>query len=232
MKNITLLFFVVCFLLFSQNTYANETPDSEKNVVVYASEEENITDAEPPVTIKEMKENLEWLKDEKDKIDSKWDSLNSINGKVVDFLKQDLNESDIAQIQIMSVDFQQKKSFYEKQLKNNSEKNFEVQEDDDTAAIKDEFIQYKLNFYKELVPYIDVAKKESYLSYIKWNIGIERENKDIKEKIYKQEEVIEERVDVIKEKIKVHMPSRKQKVKISQELLHELKEQDVRYKLN
>ncbi|WP_400076357.1 DNA polymerase III subunit alpha [Winogradskyella sp. R77965] len=35
-----------------------------------------------------------------------------------------------------------------------------------------------------------------------------------------------------KEKIKVQMPSRKQKVKISQELLHELKEHDVRYKLN
>jgi len=34
------------------------------------------------------------------------------------------------------------------------------------------------------------------------------------------------------EKIKVQMPSRKQKVKISQKLLHELKEQDVRYKLN
>ncbi|BAO75928.1 DNA polymerase III subunit alpha [Winogradskyella sp. PG-2] len=35
-----------------------------------------------------------------------------------------------------------------------------------------------------------------------------------------------------KEKIKVQMPSRKQKVKISQELLHELKEHNVRYKLN
>jgi DNA polymerase-3 subunit alpha len=35
-----------------------------------------------------------------------------------------------------------------------------------------------------------------------------------------------------KEKIKVQMPSRKQKVKISQELLNELKEQDVMYKLN
>jgi DNA polymerase-3 subunit alpha len=35
-----------------------------------------------------------------------------------------------------------------------------------------------------------------------------------------------------KEKLKVQMPSRKQKVKISQELLNELEEQDVRYKLN
>ena len=35
-----------------------------------------------------------------------------------------------------------------------------------------------------------------------------------------------------KEKIKVYMPSRKQKVKISQELLNELKAQDVMYKLN
>jgi DNA polymerase-3 subunit alpha len=36
----------------------------------------------------------------------------------------------------------------------------------------------------------------------------------------------------IEEKIKINMPSRKQKVKVSQELLNELKEQDVRYKLN
>jgi DNA polymerase-3 subunit alpha len=35
-----------------------------------------------------------------------------------------------------------------------------------------------------------------------------------------------------KEKIKVHMPSRKQKVKISQELLYELEDNDVKYKLN
>jgi DNA polymerase-3 subunit alpha len=35
-----------------------------------------------------------------------------------------------------------------------------------------------------------------------------------------------------KEKLKVQMPSRKQKVKISQELLNELKAQDVMYKLN
>jgi DNA polymerase-3 subunit alpha len=35
-----------------------------------------------------------------------------------------------------------------------------------------------------------------------------------------------------KEKLKVQMPSRKQKVKISQELLNELEGQDFRYKLN
>lgn len=214
MKNTSLLFFVVCFLFFSQNTYADEILDSEKNVVVYTSEEENGAWNPEPVTIKEMKENLEWLKDEKNKIDSKWDLLNSINGKVVDFLKQDLSESDIAQIETLSLAFQEKKGFYETQLKNNSEKNFAVEDDDDTESIKDEFIQYKLDFYKKLVPYIDVSKKESYLSYIKWNIGIERENKDIKEKIYKQEEVIEERVDVIKEKIKVHKEELEKKLEI------------------
>jgi hypothetical protein len=59
MKNTLLLFFVVCFLFFSQNTYADEILDSEKNVVVYTSEEENGAEDLEPVTIKEMKENLE-----------------------------------------------------------------------------------------------------------------------------------------------------------------------------
>ena len=36
----------------------------------------------------------------------------------------------------------------------------------------------------------------------------------------------------IKEKIKLQMPSRRQKVKVSQELLDELKEQNYMYKLN
>ena len=223
MKNIFTLFFVVCFLLFSQNTYANEILDSEESVVISANEEESqkttetteeTTEAEEPVTIKEMKENLEWLKDKKDQIDFKWDSLNSVNGKVVDFLKSDLTEWDIAEIEVLSLQFQEKKAFYDLQLKNNSEKNSDLQEDDNTEIIKDEFIQYKLSFYKELVPFIDVTKKESYLSYIKWNIGIEKENKDIKEKIYKQEEVIEDRVDIIKEKIKVHKEELEKKLEM------------------
>jgi hypothetical protein len=78
-----------------------------------------------------------------------------------------LSESEIAQIETLSLEFQEKKIFYETQLKKNSEKNFAVEDDDDTASIKDEFIEYKLDFYKKLVPYIDVSKKESYLSYIK-----------------------------------------------------------------
>ncbi len=36
----------------------------------------------------------------------------------------------------------------------------------------------------------------------------------------------------MKDRIKLHMPSRKQKVKISQELLNALEEQQVLYKLN
>jgi DNA polymerase-3 subunit alpha len=36
----------------------------------------------------------------------------------------------------------------------------------------------------------------------------------------------------MKEKVKLAMPSRRQKVNISQELLHELDEQQVKYKLN
>jgi DNA polymerase-3 subunit alpha len=35
-----------------------------------------------------------------------------------------------------------------------------------------------------------------------------------------------------KERIKLNMPSRKQKVKVSQELLSELEEQHIHYKLN
>lgn len=35
-----------------------------------------------------------------------------------------------------------------------------------------------------------------------------------------------------KEKMKLTMPSRRQKVKVSQELLNELRDQDVRFKLN
>jgi DNA polymerase-3 subunit alpha len=36
----------------------------------------------------------------------------------------------------------------------------------------------------------------------------------------------------MKEQVKLHMPSKKQKVKISQELLHTLEDEQVMYKLN
>jgi len=204
--------FLICFLvsLSSLNswylTYADETKTTnEKTVVVYDADSSQNWDEEP-VTIKQMKENLEELKDEKEDLGDRWETLRIVNGKVIDFLKTDLADADIAFIQNLSLEFQQKKRFYEQQLKDNSLENYDtsIESDNDTAAVKWNFIEYKLSFYKELVPYIDSRKKDEYLDYIKWNIKIEKEDKDIKEKIYKQEWVIEERVDTIKEKIVEH----------------------------
>ena len=224
------LFFICLFvtlvgLHWANGTYAAEVETKAKeetieNTVVIFSEPEEIAleddtietiekaseTEEEPVTIQQMKDNLEELKTEKEVVWDKWVELIQVNGRILDFLKDDLDNSDVEAIKALSLDFEQRKNFYEQQLKNNAEENYDtaVDADNDTAAVKDNFIQYKLNFYKNLVPYVNIALKEEYLSYIRSNIAIEQEEKTIKEKIYKQEEGIEERVETIKEKIKEH----------------------------
>lgn len=161
-------------------------------------------------TIKEMQENLAELKEEKNIIDDKWSVLNKINGKVADYLRNDLTTQQVTEITTLASIYSSQKESYESQLKFLSE-NWENLKLDE---LKVSFVQTKLTFYKNLVPYIDVSKKDAYLTYIKWSVEIEKENKDIKEKIYKQEEVIEERVDDLKEKIKVHNEVLEQKLRV------------------
>jgi len=196
-----------------------EESTAEENTVVTFTEPEEETESdseitEEPVTIQQMKDNLEELKTEKEEVSNKWAELSEVNGKILDFLKEDLNDTDIQAIKTLSLDFAQRQSFYEQQLKDNSEENYDtaVSADDDTAAVKANFIQYKLDFYKKLVPYVNTAVKDEYLEYIRSNIAIEQEEKTIKEKIYKQEEGIEERVETIKEKIKEHNEDREEKL--------------------
>lgn len=211
--------FLICFFVFLtgeliwQSTYADQITTEEETVVVFSGDNTKPEDIEP-VTIKQMKENLEDLKDRKENIGDKWETLRIVNGKVIDFLKNDLSDTDIWVIQDLSIGFQQRKTFYEQQLKDNSLENYDtsVEQDNDTAAVKQNFIDYKLNFYKQLVPYINSQKKDEYLDYIKGNIEIEKEDKDIKEKIYKQEWVIEERVGTLKEKIIEHKKALEEKL--------------------
>ena len=238
------LFVTLVGLAWANNTYAVETEiqaetkeeTPENSVVIFSEPEESVIEIvkesselsseqvieeipesiDEPVTIQQMKDNLEELKTEKQEIWNKWTELSQVNGKILDFLKDDLSNEDIQVIQALSLDFQQRQAFYELQLKNNAEENFDtsVAADNDTAAVKDNFIQYKLTFYKKLVPYVNIALKDQYLEYIRFNIAIEQEEKTIKEKIYKQEEGIEERVETIKEKIKEHKEDLEEKLEI------------------
>lgn len=228
------LFFICLFVTLTgtnyaiNTTHANEWEEntSEKKVVIFSPVEQDtpstpeslsgatLEDENPPVTIKQMKENLEELRGEKSDIWDKWKNLSNVNGKILDFLKTDLSDADISTIQSLSVAFQWQKAFYEQQLKDNALENYDtaVEADNDTAAVKENFIQQKLDFYKSLVPYINTQKKDEYFEYIKSNIVIEKQEKDIKEKIYKQEWVIEERVWDIKEKIKSHKKALEEKL--------------------
>ena len=227
MKRLFLICLLVSLTAISGANYTHATEpekgeasedSTEKTVVTFSEPDEN-TETAPnenaePVTIQQMKDNLEDLKTEKEEVGNKWVELAQVNWRILDFLKEDLNNQDVQTIRQLSLDFQQKQTFYEQQLKDNAEENFNtaVDADNDTAAVKHNFIQYKLNFYKALVPYVNTALKNEYLEYIRSNIAIEHEEKTIKEKIYKQEEVIEERVETIKERIKEHNQELEEKI--------------------
>jgi hypothetical protein len=52
-----------------------------------------------------------------------------------------------------------------------------------------------------LTPYVEISKLPNYLEYIKWDLIIFKEKKDVNELIYVNEEILNQKVENIKEKI-------------------------------
>jgi hypothetical protein len=147
---------------------------------------------EDTVTIRELQRNIQNLNEEKE---SKWENFRQENGKINDFIEAKIGNEELQKIEEIVNSYYIKKEELEKSI---AEK---TKGGESKKEIKDELLKIKLDLYKKLVPYIKKDQLQEYLSYIKWNIETEQEDKNIKEEIIKNQEIIDKKVSLIKEKI-------------------------------
>lgn len=156
-----------------------------------------LNSADESMSIKELHENIKDLKLAKQNLSAKWNTFASENGGMSDFIKDDLSEIDIANIEeLLSEYFSQKESI-DAQLGQTSET--EAQ-----STLKNKAIQLKLDLYKSLTTYIKTEKLKDYLAYIKSNLEIIKEDTEIKNDISRKEEILDRKVEAIKEKIETN----------------------------
>jgi len=187
MKNIIKIIFT-CFSLFLFSPLFANTGETLSGTT-------NIITIDQNKKIKELQENLQELSNEKSGLKDTWEQFRQENGKIVNFIKENLSEESKQTIENLVEKYYADKDILEKRLREIAS-NLE-----DTQNIKGEILKLKLTLYKELISYIEPTKLQEYVNYIKGNIEIEKKDNEIAEDIYRKEEILERKVDTIKEKI-------------------------------
>jgi len=180
MKNLVILFtFILSLTVFNLAHAKNEFFNSN-------------------ITIKELKKNIDKLKEDKLELKNKFKSLSTEYWNLSDFMRSDLTYSEKKDIQKKIEDYISIRNKLEKELK------IKIENLEDSKKIKDKLLIERINFYKSLVKYIDKTKKELYIEHIKFNLLSIKENKDLAEEIYKNENLLWKKVKFLKEKIENH----------------------------
>lgn len=166
-------------------------------------------------SLKEIKNNLADLKEEKVNLKQKLNLFIEETWELKKFFKKNLSKEDLSNIKEIVDLYNVYSNKLEEQLKKKA-KDFENSSEEKSLLLKE-----KLNAYKKLTPYIDVDKLPNYLEYIKGDLIIFKEKKDVNELIYVNEEILNQKVENIKEKI----------VK-NKELLDDKKEEIIKNKID
>lgn len=180
--------FILCVFIFLQgrSTYAYSISSYS---VAYESSTENWK------TIKQLQENIKNLTVEQLSFKSKWESFRQENGKINDFIVSPLSEIDAKDIELLISNYYIWVELIEKSI----EEKAKVLEN--TNELKRELLNSKIELFKKLVPYIKKDKLTDYLSYIKGNIEIEENEKNITDEIYRHQWIMDIKLNTIKDKI-------------------------------
>jgi len=179
MKNICLLILIINLLLIVNISYWNSWEVQNNKTI---SESQNY--------INELKEQELELKD-------KWISFTKENWKITSFIIDSLSKEDIEKLEEILKRYYKKRDIISKEILNSKDQ-------DEIKRLKKEWLRIKINLYKEIVPYIDKTKIQSYLEYIKSNIDIYEKDKNIKSEIKNEEIKLKKKVTNIKYKIIEH----------------------------
>lgn len=173
-------------------------------------------------TIKELSANLEKLKEEKQDFTSKAKELKEEYWDLISFIKDDLTSDEIEEINDNVEKYLENKKNVESEL------NKQIKKLEDTTQTKKEILILRANFYKYLAKYIQKDKKEDFINHIRFQIQSEKESKDLIEEILKNQNLLEQKVSYIKEKIEDHKENLQAQIesKISQKIKDRIEEID------
>lgn len=175
-----LSFLLICSLFFIA-----------KNEVFWSS---GIVDSSEKSII-ELNSNIQELEKEKVELDGKWDTFQSQYEGITGFIKQDLTPREAFEIEEITYIYNSRKKTFDLQLVEKLKKL------EDTTKIKKNSLELKKDFYKDIANYVEPEKLDQFLEYIKWDIEFNEKNREVKQTLYKEKVVLQEKVDDIKTKI-------------------------------
>lgn len=165
----------------------------------YATSNENSSSW---LTIKELSKNIEKLKDEKEKNKEKSKEY----WELISFIRNDLSDDEIDEIEQKVEDFIEEKKNLEEELKQM------IDNLEDTKIKKNDIIIQRANFYKYIAKYVQVEKRQDFITHIKLQIVSEKESKDLIEEIIKNQNILDKKVVYIKSKIETHKIDLQEKI--------------------
>ena len=158
---------------------------------------ETINNKDDIKTIKELKEEVKTIDEQKEISDKNLDTLKK-EILISRFFKTDLNETEKIELNILVQEYKKTKEGLNKQLSNQSQNLENTQE-----TIK-QLLENEKEIYKKLLSYIKIEKYEEYKEFIKQDIILINTNSTLESSIIKKETIIQNKVDDLKEKIKEH----------------------------
>lgn len=183
------------------------------------AEEWNNSEKEKGETIKELKTTITDLQEDKKEVATEFKQFIEKNGTLKGFFKKDLWNKEHEVIWNI-VDW------YNGRIKvlNDKLKEAALEESGKNKILAD-LMKAKRNMYKEFAPYIEVSLIDKYNAFIEQDATLSKKEEVIKTDLIEKKEQLDEKVSVIKEKIK------KNNVTIQKKLDNVVAER-VRWKLN
>ncbi len=149
-------------------------------------------------SLSELWTNIKNLQQETNSLDNKWEFFRRLHGSVEEMIKSDLSTQESEELEQTLYIYNSKRKWLELLLVES------IRQSEDTEQVKQDLIDLKRVFYKDVAVYIDPQKTGEFLQYIKGDIELNEKNKDIKEELYKEKVEFNQKVSSLKEKIEDH----------------------------
>lgn len=176
------LIFIFCFLFFVPHfSFASDGDSSSGKTIIEA---------------------IETLSSDASDVKQKLNDYFQANTGLQWFMKLDLAQEDLEDISQKLDNFLNQKSLLKSKLDD------AIKNGDDAKSVKDEWIKLQLDFYKQLIPYLQVSKLQDFLAYIKNSLSDSLQDQEIRTNIDILREKIEQNKKLLDEKIRAAVQDR------------------------
>lgn len=158
-------------------------------------------------TIKQLRENINELESQKRELKEDWEQFLTENGALQDFLKENIPEEDEERLKEIIDLYNIYKARVNQELK-------ETQDEEKSNELKKELLRLKQDLYKKLVYFIKTERLDDFLTYVRWDLEVNKKRKDVSEEISEDTKKLEDKVKVIREKIEENKKALDERIRI------------------